>query len=62
MFRVVNEDLSYEEKEILGKCETLEDAIQCEIDNYVFNTSVEQLIDGEWEVVAINGTMCDKIV
>jgi len=57
MFRVINDDLSFEKKEIIGEFETIKEALQCEIDNYFFNSSVEQLIDGKWKMVAINGTM-----
>jgi len=61
MFRVINEDLSFNgEKNIIAVCNTIEEAKQCEADNYIFNTSVEAYINEVWECVLINGLTEDE--
>jgi hypothetical protein len=59
MHRVINLDMTCYcedgEKDIILECETIEEAKQCETDHYYFNTSVEQLVDGEWVEVLMNG-------
>ena len=56
MFRVINEDLSTNETlDIIAECETIEKAKEIEVENYIFNTSVEQFVNGEWKTVLING-------
>lgn len=62
MFRVINEDLSFNgELDIIAECSTIEEAEQHEVDNYYFNTTVEQLIDGNWELVLVNGMTEEEI-
>jgi hypothetical protein len=57
MFRVVNLDMTFDEElDIIAEgIETLEEAKRIELDNYYFNTSVEQYVDGEWKEVLLNG-------
>ena len=34
---------------------------RCTLDNYYFNTSIEKLVDGKWETIAINGESVGSI-
>lgn len=59
-FRVINEDISMPDRiDVIGQFDTLEDALQCSVNNYFFNTSIEQWIfsDWKWKTVAINGQL-----
>ena len=59
-FRVINEDISSPDRiDVIGQFDTLEDALQCGVDNYFFSTSIEQWIfsDCKWKCVAINGQL-----
>jgi hypothetical protein len=65
MFRVVNEDLTNlsenNKKDIIAECNSWEEALKCEASNYVFNTSIEQLINGKWKLIAVNGIKLEVI-
>ena len=55
-FRVICEDTSTRyHKDVIDVCYTLEESLQCSLENYYLNTSIEQWINGDWKLVAING-------
>lgn len=58
VFRVINEDISTQDyKDIIDFCDTLGEALQCSVDNYFFNTSIEKWVNYEWKLVAVNGEL-----
>ena len=62
MFRVINEDISTcEHKDIIDEFNDYGFAMQCTLDNYYFNTSIEKLVDGKWKTIAINGESVESI-
>ena len=57
-FRVVNEDMStYNHKEVIDEFDTLDEAIQCSIDNYFFLTTIDKWVVFGWKLVAVNGEL-----
>jgi len=62
MFRVINEDISTRDRiDVIDEFDTLACSQQCSLDNYYFNTSIEQLVNGKWETIAINGESVESI-
>lgn len=53
MIRVVNEDVSFGDKEILAECQTLEEAERIQNKYYYFMTNLEKFKCGKW--VKIDG-------
>lgn len=50
-FRVINVEFD----EVIDYCATIEEAKKISADNYIFHTSVEQCINGEWVEVLFDG-------
>lgn len=56
MFRVINLDIDlFGEVNVIAEVTTLEKAKQISSEYHYFNTSVEQMINGKWTEVLLNG-------
>jgi hypothetical protein len=61
-FRVINEDDYFENKpSVIARCDSIEEAKKISAQNYIFNTTVEQFIDGQWKRILINGMTYEQL-